>query len=334
MRKILIVLSLLLFIAAVPFTAFARGRQEAARGTVNFYTSMQLDFVDPLVEHFESIYPDIKVEVFYSGAVEMAQRVWSEAEADRIRADVIWGADPSFAMQLKDRGLLMQYESPNAAQVPDWLKDEDNYYIAGRVFSMGFAYNTNLLSEDEVPKTWWEYLEFGEKAAMASPLHSGTSFTTLAALAEDPEYGWEWWETAAANGVKVLRGTGDVTRALTAGEFSVIKGIDYVVGVHAAEGAPLAYVAPEDGAVAVQSPLAIPATAPNPENAKLFVDYLLSRDGQRFLAEAGFLTPVRDDVDPPAGFPSAGQIRSLTIPYDAMAERGDQIREKFSRIYE
>ncbi len=324
---------LLVFLLILPFSATAAEKAMGSQGSINFYTSMQLDFVDPLVQHFEKLYPNLKVEVFYSGAVEMATRVWAEAQADKIRADVIWGADPSFAMQLKDKKLLMQYKSPNSASVPAWLKDKDDYYIAGRVFSMGFAYNTRILKPQDVPKTWWDFVKFGGKAAMASPLHSGTSFTALAALVEDKNYGWKWWETAAANGVKVLRGTGDVTRALSAGEFSVIKGIDYVVGVHAAEGAPMAYKAPEDGAVAVQSPLAIPASAPNPANAKLFVDYLLSKEGQKFLAEKGYLTPVRNDVDPPKGFPRAGEIKSLKIPYEAMSTRGKEIREKFRTIY-
>jgi iron(III) transport system substrate-binding protein len=332
MKRNLIVSSVIVFFLILPLSVNA-GEKQTPSGKVNFYTSMQLDFVDPLVDHFEKLYPKINVEVFYSGAVEMAQRVWAEAEADKIRADVIWGADPSFAMQLKEKGLLMQYKSPNSDFVPDWLKDKENYYIAGRVFSMGFAYNTKLISEKDVPKTWWEFVEFGPKAAMASPLHSGTSFTTLAALVEDKNYGWKWWETAAAKGVKVLRGTGDVTRGLISGEFSVIKGIDYVIGVHAAEGAPVAYKAPEDGAVAVQSPLAIPASAPNPDNAKLFVDYILSKEGQKFLAEKGYLTPVRDDVEPPPGFPRAGEIKSLTIPYEAMRTRGAQIRDQFRKIY-
>jgi iron(III) transport system substrate-binding protein len=333
MKRNVVLSAILAFLFIWPLSAAIGQTKEASRGAVNFYTSMQLDFVDPLVQHFEKLNPNIKVEVFYSGAVEMATRVWAEAKADKIRADVIWGADPSFAMQLKDKKLLMQYKSPHSAFIPDWLKDKDNYYIAGRVFSMGFAYNTKLMAKKDVPRTWWDFVKFGSKAAMASPLHSGTSFTALAALVEDKNYGWKWWETAAANGVKVLRGTGDVTRALSSGEFPVIKGIDYVIGVHAAEGAPVAYKAPEDGAVAVQSPLAIPASAPNPANAKLFVDFLLSKDGQKFLAEKGYLTPVRDDVDPPPGFPRAGEIKSLKIPYEAMRTHGKEIREKFRTIY-
>jgi len=332
MKKVSAVLAAVLLVM-IPFTVIAAGGQEEDN-ILNLYTSMQLDLVDPLVDHFEEVNPGITVDVFYSGAVEMAQRVWSEAEADEIRADVIWGADPSFAIQLKNQGLLMQYVSPNAAEVPDWLKDADGYFTAGRVYSMGFTYNTNLMSEDEVPRTWWEYLEFGDKAAMASPLHSGTSFTTLAALVEDERYGWDWWETALNNRVNVLRGTGDVMTAVSSGEFPIIKGIDYVTGIHVEQGAPLAWVAPDDGVVAVQSPLAIPVSAPNPDNAKLFVDYILSKAGQEFLAKEGYLTPVRDDVAPPPGFPSAGEIQSLDIPYDAMTERGGQIREQFSNLFE
>lgn len=332
MKKALTFLMVIALVMTLGFSANAEDRDVS--GTLNLYTSMQLDLVEPLGEFFEEKYPDVNVDIMYSGAVELEQRLWSEHEAGEIQADVIWGADPSLALDFKEQGLAMQYESPYAENVPDFLKDEDNYYIAGRVYSMGFGYNDTLVSEEEVPSTWDEFLELGDRAAMASPLHSGTSFTALSAMVEDDRYGWEWFEEARDAGVDVLRGTGDVTRALSAGEYDVIKGIDYVMGVHRDEGAPLQYKAPEDGAVTVQSPMIIPEDADNPDVAKEFVDYMLSEEGQSFLAEEGYLTPVRADVDPPEGFPSADEIESLEIPYEVMAEEGEEIRDRFSEIYE
>lgn len=303
-------------------------------GVVNVYTSMQLDLAEPLIDFFEENYPNVQVDLFYSGSTELEQRIWAENEAGAIRADVVWAANPALAISLKEMDLLHPYVSPEAAHIPDWLKDADEYYVAGRVFNMGFGYNTMFLSEEEVPDTWWEFIEYGDRAAMASPLHSGTSFTTLAAMAKDPNLGWEWFEQARDAGVQVLRGTGDVTRALISGEFLVIKGIDYVMGVHAAEGAPISFKAPKDGTVAAVSPLFIPNTAPNLENAKAFIDLILSVEGQTFLSETGFLIPVRTDVPPPEGFPTAAEIMSLEIPYEYMAEQGPEIRQQFSEIYD
>ncbi|MFS8535665.1 MAG: ABC transporter substrate-binding protein [Limnochordales bacterium] len=302
-------------------------------GTLHFYTSMQLDAVDPLVKQFERLYPGVTVDVLYSGSVELEQRLWAEAEAGRVRADVVWAANPALFILMKERGLLARYESPHAAAVPDWLKDPDGYYIAGRVFTMGIGYNTRLVRPEDAPKSWKEFLKWGPRAAMASPLHSGTSFTALAAFVSNPDLGWAWFEEASRRGVQVLRGTGDVSRALTSGEFPVIKGVDYVIANLAAEGAPVAFIAPEEGVVAVASPLAITASSQNREAAEAFLDYIISREGQQFLVTQFFI-PVRTDVSPPPGLPTADQIKALDVDYNWMAEVGPELRERFTEIFE
>src|SRR5690606_42126836 len=105
---------------------------------------MQLDAVDPLVKQFERLYPGVTVDALSSGSVELEQRLCAEAEAGRVRADVVWAANPALFILKKERGLLARNESPQAAAVPDWLKDPDGYYVAGRVFTMGIGYNTRL----------------------------------------------------------------------------------------------------------------------------------------------------------------------------------------------
>ncbi|MBA2666435.1 MAG: extracellular solute-binding protein [Trueperaceae bacterium] len=302
-------------------------------GSLSFYTSMQVDVVEDIITAFEAAHPGVTVELLYSGSVELEQRIYAERDAGQIRADVIWAANPAFFLKLKDEGLLMAYESPEAHAVPAGLKDEDHMFIAGRVFNMGIGYNTSMVSEAEAPKSWAELLEWGSRAAMASPLHSGTSFTALGAFVQNDDIlGWEWFEQARENGMQVLRGTGDVTRGLTSGEFPVIKGIDYVLANQAAEGAPVAFLFPEEGAVTVASPLAIPAGAANVAAAQAFIDYIISQEGQEFMATKFFI-PVRTDVDPPAGLPTADQIVSLEVDYDALAAEDAELRERFSELF-
>ena len=301
-------------------------------GTLNFYTSMQVDVVEDIIAAFERAHPGVTVDLIYSGSVELEQRIYAERDAGRIRADVIWAANPAFFLKLKAENLLMAYESPEAAAVPAGLKDPDHMFIAGRVFNMGIGYNTNLLSYEDAPKTWIEFLEWGPKAALASPLHSGTSFTALGAFVQHPDLGWAWFEQAKANGVQLLRGTGDVTRGLTSGEFTVIKGIDYIMGNQAAEGAPVAFLFPEEGAVTVASPIAIAAGATNVDAAKAFVDFIISKAGQEFMVSKYFI-PVRADVEPPLGLPSADQIISLPVDYDLLAEEDAMLRDRFSDLY-
>jgi len=301
-------------------------------GTLNFYTSMQVDVVEDIIAAFEAAHPGITVDMLYSGSVELEQRIYAERDAGQIRADVIWAANPAFFLKLKAENLLMPYATPEAEFIPADLRDPDNTFFAGRVFNMGIGYNTAIVSEADAPKSWEELLEWGPRAAMASPLHSGTSFTALGAFVYNEGLGYEWFERARAAGVQLLRGTGDVSRGLTSGEFPVIKGIDYVLANQAAEGAPVAFLFPAEGAVTVASPLAITADSQNVEAAKAFLDFVLSKEGQQVMVTKFFI-PVRTDVDPPVGLPTADQIISLPIDYDWLAEHDAELRDWFSELY-
>lgn len=299
--------------------------------SVNLYSSMVLDVIEPIIEEFEARHPDIRIDLLYSGSVELEQRIFAEIEAGNLRADVIWAANPALFLNLKQAGWLQRYDSPHADALMPGLKDEDNMFFAGRVHHMGIGYNTNQVTADQVPQTWAEFLEWGPRAAMASPLHSGTNFNMMGAFVQHENIGWEWFEQAREAQVQVVRGTGDVTRGVTSGEFAVIKGIDYIMAAEAARGAPVAFAFPSDGVLALPSPLAIGKNAPNVEAARLFVDFVLSPEGQQILVDRHFM-PVRSDIDPPAGLPS-GEIVALPMDIEWLAEHGSELRERFADLY-
>ncbi|TVQ39631.1 MAG: extracellular solute-binding protein, partial [Geminicoccaceae bacterium] len=116
------------------------------------------------------------------------------------------------------------------------------------------------------------------------------------------------------------------------GEFAVIKGIDYIMAAQAAEGAPVAFTFVEDGVLSLPSPIAIGKNARNAEAAAVFVDFILSAEGQQVLVDKFFL-PVRTDVAPPVGLPSPAEIVALEIDYEWLAEHGPELRERFADLY-
>ena len=318
-------------VAVVALTAGAE-RAAAASGTINFYSSMVLDVVEPIIAEFEARHPEITVDLLYSGSVELEQRIFAEIEAGDLRADVIWAANPALFLNLKEEGWLLAHETEHSRFIPEGLRDPDDMFFAGRVHNMGIGYNTNLVAEDQVPTSWAEFLEWGAQAAMASPLHSGTNFNMLGAFVQNDKIGWEWFEEAREAGVQVVRGTGDVTRGLVSGEFAVIKGIDYIMAGEAAEGAPVAFAFVEDGVLSLPSPIAIGREARNPEAAHVFVDFILSAEGQQVLVDRHFL-PVRTDVAPPPGLPSPEDIVALEVDFEWLADHGPELRERFADLY-
>jgi iron(III) transport system substrate-binding protein len=164
---------------------------------------------------------------------------------------------------------------------------------------------------------------------MPNPLFSGSVFVTVAAFAQ--KYGWTWFERARRENIQVLRGNTEVARGLAAREFGVGMTLDFMVYGLIREGAPLAIIWPEEGAVSVPSPVAIIKASKNPEAAKRFVDFVISAEGQKVLVAQGVI-PVREDVDPPKGQPKPAQIKTLPIPFEWAAKNAADIRTRFEQI--
>ena len=158
-----------------------------------------------------------------------------------------------------------------------------------------------------------------------------SSFVIVTVAAFVQKDGWGWFERARSKGVAIVRGNSEAATALAGKEFGIAMTLDYIVAGLIKKGAPLATVWPSDGAISVPSPIAIIKGTKNPNGSKAFVDYVLSKEGQEFLVKQEVI-PVRDDVKPPAGQPSAKQIKFMPIPYEWAADNAPAIREKFEKM--
>jgi iron(III) transport system substrate-binding protein len=305
----------------------AAGQQ--ASGTIVLYTSVPQELATEFSQAFMKKHPQIKLEVLRSGSTEIEKRLYAEMETGGIRADLLWLADAPIFITLRDRGVLLPYRPADARFIPADFRDKNNYFIAGRLINMIIAVNTTLIPTRSAPRSWTDLPRYGKTAAMPNPLFSGSVFVTIATFVQ--KYGWAWFERARKENMQVLRGNTEVARGLAAREFGVGMTLDFIVYGLIQDGAPLAIVWPEEGAVSVPSPVAILKNSKNPEAAKRFIDYVISADGQKFLVSQG-VVPVREDVDPPKGQPRASQIKSLPIPFEWAAKNAPDIRARFEQI--
>lgn len=326
MRTLLIPVLLIgcLAVPAVPPV----GAQQAS-GTVVLYTSVPQELATEFGQAFMRRHSQIKLEVLRSGSTEIERRIFAEIETGGIRADLLWLADAPAFITLRDRGQLLPYRSSEARNVPADFRDPGNHFIAGRLINMIIAVNTTLIPVRAAPRNWTDLPRFGKTAAMPNPLFSGSVFVTVATFVQ--KYGWAWFERARRENMQVLRGNTEVARGLAAREFGVGMTLDFIVYGLIQDGAPLAIIWPEEGAVSVPSPVAITKASKNPEAAKRFVDYVISVEGQKFLTTQG-VVPVRSDVDPPKGQPRASEIKSLPIPFEWAAKNSSEIRSRFEQI--
>ncbi|HEY7714851.1 MAG TPA: ABC transporter substrate-binding protein [Candidatus Binatia bacterium] len=303
--------------------------QAKSPNRVLLYTSVPQELATQFANAFMKKRPDIKVEIYRAGSTEVGAKIAAEREVGGIRADLLWLADAPVYYDLRKRGELYSYISPQAKAIPADLKDPKGLFTAGRLINMIIAVNTQVLPLKDAPKSWKEFPDAGKKAVMGNPLYSGSNFVTVAAFVKR-DGDWSWFEKARAKGVAIVRGNSDAAAALAGKEFGIAMTLDYIVAGLIKKGAPLAIVWPADGAISVPSPIAIIKGTKNPNGSKAFVDYVLSKEGQEFLVKQEVI-PVRGDVKPPAGQPSAQQIKFMPIPYEWAADNAPAIREKFEK---
>ena len=297
---------------------------------VLLYTSVPQALATQFADAFMKKRPDIKVEIYRAGSTEVGAKLAAEREVGGIRADLLWLADAPIYYELRQRGELLGYISPEAKAIPADLKDPKGFFTAGRLINMIIAVNTQVTPLKDAPKSWKDFPDFGKKAAMGNPLYSGSNFVTVAAFVKK-DGNWSWFERARAKSVAVVRGNSEAADALAGKEFGIAMTLDYIIAGLVKKGAPLVTIWPTDGAISVPSPIAIIKTSKNPAGSKAFVDYVLSKEGQEFLVKQEVI-PVRGDVAPPKGQPSASQIKFMPIPYEWAAENAAEIRERFEKI--
>ena len=253
--------------------------------------------------------PDIKVEIFRSGSTEIGAKLAAEREVGGIRADLLWLADAPIYYELRDKGELAQYVSPEAKHIPAELKDPKGFFTGGRLINMIIAVNKEVIPLKDAPKSWKSFPDVGKKAVMGNPLYSGSNFVTVAAFVKQD--GWGWFEQARKKGVAVVRGNSEAASALAGKEFGVAMTLDYIVAGLIKKGAPLEIIWPQDGLFRCRVPIAIIKNTKQLEASKAFVDYVLSKEGQEFLVKQEVI-PVRGDVKPPRV--SHPRVRSNSFP--------------------
>jgi iron(III) transport system substrate-binding protein len=285
----------------------------AQSGNLVLYTSQPNEDAQQTVDAFKAKHPDIDVQWIRDGTTKIMAKLEAEFVAGNPQPDVLLIADTVTMEGLKQKERLMPYPEADVSAYDAGLYDADMTYFSTKLITTGIAYNTSAPFQ---PSTWKDLTgpEAKGQVTMPSPLTSGAALVHLAALAQNPELGWEYQEALADNGAQAQGGNGGVLKSVAGGEkmYGVI--VDYLPIREAAKGAPIKFVFPADGVTAVTEPVAVLSTAKNVEAAKAFVDFLLSSEGQELAARMGYL-PADPKVAPPEGFPARDTIKIM--PFDA-----------------
>ncbi len=298
-----------------------------AEGKLVLYYSHAAEWSDPIIQGFEDKY-DVDVELVSLGTGECLSRI--QAEAANPQADIVWGGVVESYIPVAD--LLESYESTEIPNLYEGVYDTENHkWYAFDLEPMVMVYNTNDVKE--VPTGWGSMLneEYKGKIATANPVKSSSAFACIMAImgayGMENGGGYEFLDKLIENldGI-VLSSSSSVYKGTADGEYAIGLTYEEAALRYRSEGAAIEVVYPEEGTNIFMSPVTIVKGGPNTENAKLFVDYVLSKEVQDQLAGL-WRRSSRTDVELPEAFIGTTDIPVCEYDINWVVEHTEEFNE-------
>lgn len=306
------------------------------------YCSLDQEFGEPLLRRFEAetgLKLRIEFDVEANKNVGLAMRI--REESARPRCDVFWSNEFAQVVAMGEDGLLQPYASPSAADIPERFRDPQGLWHGFAARARVFIVNTTRLDPAQV-KSMWDLFDprHAGRVAMAKPL-AGTTNTHMLALfsvlgeAQARRYVETAQRLGAEGKLNLANGNAHVMRLVREGQadFGWTDSDDFNVAREA--GAPVAAVYPDGdgvGTMLIPNTVCILRSAPQLENAKRFVDWVLRPEIEAELAASrSAQIPVRAAVPRPAHVIDADEFKAM--PLD-LREVGREVRQRSTELQE
>lgn len=302
-------------LALSTFAAFAQGNADrlaaAVRegGRVVVYAATDRDIVQPVLDAFEAQHPGVRIDYHDMNSAEVYRRVVAEAEQGRHEVDVVWSSAMDLQVKLVNDGYAQPYRSAETAALPAWAVWKDEAF-ATSYEPAAIVYSKRALGPYEVPDTRAALIRllaeqpdrFRGRVATYDPVRAGLGLLLHSqdALA-NPTAFWQLARALGGRQVELHVKTAVVLDRIASGE--VLIGYN-LLGSYAHSRARLdpnvGVVWPRDYTLVLSRVAFVARRAPHPAAARLWLDFLLSAQGQVLLARAGLFS-VREDASDAAG---------------------------------
>ncbi|OGQ55437.1 MAG: hypothetical protein A2W66_11605, partial [Deltaproteobacteria bacterium RIFCSPLOWO2_02_56_12] len=301
-----------------------KAKQERA---LAFYTNLNIGESKPWLDAFEKKYPFIKTELVRVGGTAIASKVLTEAQAGRHLWDVA-GPLMLYAKEIIKRGLVASYQSSERKFFRDEFKDKEGLWTALVLNNSTMMYNTKLVPPHMAPKSFDDLLApfWKGKISMDTELYEWFEGQLRV---RGKEKGLEFMKKLKVQEPVFRRGRTAQAELVAAGEFAVTV---EVYGHRAQEikekGAPINWVAVEPVLI---HPLVglIAKNGPHPNAARLFMDFILSKEGQTKVRDEGRI-PARPDVPPQ---PPELMRKEWKVEIVGLAEDIAETRKLYAEIF-
>ena len=267
-------------------------------GGLVFYTAMLEETELALTELFEED-TGLSVEFVRNPTNRLYERIITEHGADAFPADVVRMPDVTFLNDLVERGVFTEHEVAAGDAIPEEFVHEGGLYYSTAIGPTSMGVNTEFLPTEEPPSTYEDLLDPAYQGEIGMA-HVGVGTTAwIFAQMTRQEFGVEYWEELAAQDVTLTAGNAQAADLLARGEVSVAYLRPNAILVLQEQGAPVEVVWAEDHMPIFSFYMGLVDGGENPNAAKVFMNWHLSKRGQTATADVSGEYSVRPDVDPP-----------------------------------
>ena len=286
-------------------------------GKVVVYSSTDTASATSLIKDFQALYPGITVEYNDMNTTEIYNRFISERAAGGGSADVLWSSAMDLQIKLVSDGNALTYASPEIASMPSWAIWKNEAF--GSTYEpIAIVYNKRLLTGDEIPQSHADLLRvFTQKADKLKGKvttydveKSGVGFLLITQDSKQNPAFWDFVRALGAIGPRFQSSSGTMMERISSGEnllgFNIFA--SYAV-LRMKKDPGIGYVLPKDYTLVMSRVQFISKSAKNPNAAKLWLDYIMSKRGQTIIANQADLGSIRADVE--GEMTAAGLAKSL-----------------------
>ncbi|KAB0268876.1 ABC transporter substrate-binding protein [Microvirga brassicacearum] len=279
-------------------------------GTLTFYNNLQPNGIEPLLAKFKEAYPDIQPEQIRLGSNPLIERFQTEFNAGRNIADVLITFPDERISEGMKAGWMAEWTPPELPNFPPEINE------ANKVFTLQYAreaiiWNKSKVKPADAPKEWTDLFDpkWKGKVGMNPPWRS-VSIQQVVAFWEDKGI-TNPAQKLKDNEVRFFEGSGGIIQAVLRGDVSVAELTDLPLNPLLEDGAPVGFVYPASGTTLSANKAFVAAKAPHPNAARVFVNWLMTKDGQEALQKYCGLSVTRKGAPPLSNLPATSQVPNV-----------------------
>lgn len=320
---------------AAPESTTAESTAAERSDTLVIYSPNSEGLINATIPAFEEKY-DIKVELIQAGTGELFTKLESEKSAPI--ADVIFGG--AYSQYAQSTELFEEYTPEENDQLVEQYQNTNGFYTPYTIDGSVIVVNPDLIGDLEI--TGYNDLlneELKGKISTADPANSSSAFAQLTNMlaAQDgyeSDASWEYVEElfTLIDG-KITSSSSNVYKSVADGEMAVGLTYEDPAVKLLNDGANIEIIYPAEGTVFLPASVAVIKDAQNMENAKLFVDFVISEEIQNVLGTTTTNRPVRKDAETSENMKSLDDIKVIEEDMEYVIENKEDIVSKYNEIF-